>query len=217
MRILYQDNDIIVVYKDYGISSQRSDGKSMLDLIEDATEKIAFPVHRLDITTSGVMVYALSKQSASALCAQVAGGELDKTYLAVVHGETPEHCEAIDFLFHDRLKNKSFIVDERKKSAKRASLEFSTLGQAFCNDEVLSLLKIKLHTGRTHQIRVQLSHRGFPLYGDGKYGAHDNGKIALHSYSLAFIHPRTKKKLCFYALPDALGAWELFDLSMLCE
>lgn len=209
MRIFYQDKDIIVCEKEYGISSQKSDGANMIDIIAELTGTAVFPVHRLDITTSGIMVYALNEKSASSLCAQVASRELEKEYLAIAHGETPEACEMVDLLYHDRLSNKSFVVKSKRAGAKEARLELSTLERCTLDGGVLSLVKIRLHTGRTHQIRVQLSSRSHPLYGDGKYGARDNDKIALYSHSVAFFHPKTHKKMRFEALP-ASGAWDLF-------
>lgn len=209
MRIFYQDKDIIVCEKEYGVSSQKSDGANMIDIIAEITGTNVFPVHRLDITTTGIIVYALNEKSAASLCAQAASRELEKEYLAVAHGETPEACEMIDMLYHDRLSNKSFVVKSKRAGAKEARLELVTLESRALDERVLSLVKIRLHTGRTHQIRVQLSSRTFPLYGDGKYGARDNDKIALYSHSVAFFHPKTRKKMRFEAFPSG-GVWDLF-------
>lgn len=201
MKVFYQDCDIIVCEKEYGVSSQKSNGANMIDLISEITHTEVFPVHRLDTTTVGLMVYALNQKSASELCAQVASGKLEKEYLAVAHGNTPDACEMVDMLFHDRLSNKSFVVTTSRKGAKQARLELVTLKRGALEGKELSLVKIRLLTGRTHQIRVQLSSRAFPLYGDGKYGAKDNAKIALYSHSIAFSHPKTHKKMKFEAFP----------------
>ncbi len=202
MKIFYQDNDIIVCEKEYGVSSQKSEGANMLDMIREITGVEPFPVHRLDITTRGIMVYALNQKSAGELSRQIQEGTFKKTYLAIVHGHTEDEGEMVDFLYHDRLKNKSFAVKTKRAGAKEARLDFTTLQRAKIGEDELSLLHIRLHTGRTHQIRVQFSSRSYPLYGDGKYGAKDNAKIALYSHSLCFLHPKTKAQMYFDALPS---------------
>ncbi len=208
MRIFYQDDDIIVCEKEYGISSQKSDGANMLDIIASLTGREPFVVHRLDITTTGIMVYALNQKSASELSRQIAERTFKKTYLAVVHGECEDEGEMVDMLYHDRLKNKSFVVGKRA-GAKEAILDFTTLQRATIDNMALSLVHIRLHTGRTHQIRAQFASRSHPLYGDGKYGAHDNAKIALYSHSIELFHPKTKRKMVFDALPSG-DIWEEF-------
>lgn len=213
MEILYLDNDIAVCEKDCGVSSQKSSGENMIDILFQRTGKEVFPVHRLDVTTTGLIVYALNQESASALSMQVANRTLDKEYFAVCHGHTENSGEMADFLFHDSLRNKSFVRPAKRGGAKEARLEFRTLGRGFLGEAELSLLKIHLITGRTHQIRAQLSSRAFPLYGDGKYGAKDNDKIALHSCYLSFAHPKTGKKMEFRSNPrfDVCKAWGVFD------
>lgn len=208
MKTLYIDKDIIVCEKPYGVSSQASSGESMLDLIATEHKKTPFVVHRLDVTTTGVMVYALNEKSASCLSAQVSCRELEKEYLAIVHGKTDALGEMTDYLYHDRHINKSFVAEGVRRGVKEARLEYKTL--AYLEGKGLSLVKIKLHTGRTHQIRVQFSSRGFSLYGDGKYGAKDNDKIALHSCSIAFKHPQDGKFMTFSSLPSSASAWALF-------
>lgn len=210
MKIFYQDNDIIVCEKEYGVSSQKSEGANMLDMIREITGVEPFPVHRLDITTSGIMVYALNQKSAAALSAQIQAGSFKKSYLAIVHGATEDEGEMVDLLYHDRLKNKSFVVKTKRQGAKEARLDFTTLQRTKIGENELSLVHIRLHTGRTHQIRVQFSSRAYPLYGDGKYGAHDNAKIALYSHSIELLHPKTKKSMYFDALPSG-DAWEIFE------
>ncbi len=213
MKILYSDNDIAVCEKDYGVSSQKSGGENMIDSLSSILKKEVYVVHRLDITTTGLIVYALNQESASSLSAQVSNRTLEKEYFAICHGHTDESGEMIDFLFHDSLRNKSFVRPAKRGGAKEARLEFCTLGRGFLGEAELSLLKIHLITGRTHQIRAQLSSRAFPLYGDGKYGAKDNDKIALHSCYLSFTHPKTGKKMEFRSLPslDVSRAWGVFD------
>ncbi|MBO5380315.1 MAG: RluA family pseudouridine synthase [Clostridia bacterium] len=209
MKIYYQDDEIIVVEKEYGVSSQESNSENMISLIEKETGVRTFCVHRLDTQTTGVMVYAKTKESASHLSRIVASGEMHKEYLAVCHGKTPEYVEMVDLLYHDKLKNKSFVANKKRSGTKEAKLELWTQGEGKYKEKELSLVKILLHTGRTHQIRVQLSSRGNPLYGDGKYGAKDNDKIALHCYKLGFLHPNGKY-MSFVSIPDG-GAWGAFE------
>ena len=135
--------------------------------------------------------------------------ELKKEYLAVCHGDLDEYGEMVDLLYHDRIKNKSFVVSTKRNGSKEAKLEFWKEGEALVDEKQLSLVKIALHTGRTHQIRVQFSHRANPLYGDGKYGAKDNDKIALHSAKISFIHPKTNKPMEFCSVPQG-EIWEQF-------
>ena len=211
MKIYYQDSDIIVCKKEYGVSSQGHSGENMIDLLTEVCGTTPFVVHRLDITTEGVMVYALNEKSASLLSSQIANRTLEKHYLAVVHGVPEKSGEMTDLLWHDRYSNKSFVCATKKPSAKEARLEFSCLESIPYEDESLSLVKIHLLTGRTHQIRAQFSSRSFYLYGDGKYGAKDNDKIALFAHSLAFFHPRTGKRLAFSDLPSG-RIWSRFSM-----
>lgn len=208
MTVYYEDSDIIVSEKPYGVSSQESDGENMLNLIKTHTGCDIFCVHRLDIQTTGVMVYAKNKESAAALSEQIARGNLVKRYMCICHGNCPQSGEMRDLLFHDRLKNKTFVVGTKRKGAKEASLEYKTVSYGKIKEKDVSLVEILLHTGRTHQIRVQFSSRGHVLYGDGKYGAKDNAKIALHSYKIEFNHPKTKEHMMFESTPNG----EIWDL-----
>ena len=210
MIIYYEDNEIIVIEKPYGVSSQESSGESVISLLKKEGKDV-FPVNRLDTQTTGVMVYAKSSESASRLSAEITNGGFYKEYLCICHGKMAESGEMTDLLYHDRLKNKSFVTDKKRAGVKEAKLEFWTQGGAIFKEKELSLLKIRLLTGRTHQIRVQLSSRGNPLYGDGKYGAKDNDKIALHSNKIRFTHPKTKEKMEFESLPNGT-VWECFGI-----
>ncbi len=210
--IIFEDSSIIVCIKPAGIQSQggNNDLVAMLDgyFKEKESSAKAYPVHRLDKETAGVMVFAKNSKSAAALSAQITRGEMRKHYFAVVQGVPEEKSGVLkDLLFHDRQKNKTFTVKKSRKGVKEASLEYKTIG---CS-ESFSLLDILLHTGRTHQIRVQFASRKMPLYGDGKYGG-GSGKLALFARKLEFLHPATNEKLCFEARPDAeLYPWNLFD------
>lgn len=209
MTIYYEDNDVIVCEKPYGISSQQSNGESMVSLLKSHTGCDVFCIHRLDVQTTGVMVYAKNKQSAATLSSEVSSRELEKEYLAVCHGSPEPSGEMVDLLYHDKIRNKSFVVKTKRNGAKEARLDFWKMGEVTYKQKQLSLVKIALHTGRTHQIRVQFSQRGYPLYGDGKYGAKDNDRIALHSAKITFVHPTSKEKMEFSSLPDG-KMWELF-------
>lgn len=210
IKIYLEDEHIVVCEKPYGVLSQSGSGQNMPELLSAQLGSEIYPVHRLDTTTTGAMVFAKTKESAGALSAQIANGKMDKRYLAVCHGVLPESGEMRDFLYHDKLKNKSFVVKNERKGAREAILEFYTRGRTFFKEKELSLVEIHLLTGRTHQIRVQLSYHGNVLYADGKYGARDNGKIALHSYNLTLIHPVTGRTLEFTSLPSG-EIWALFE------
>ena len=212
--ILYEDEYLLVCLKPVGVLSQpdvTGSGENMLALLEEQLTardgKIPYIglVHRLDRGVGGVMVFAKRQDVAGALYAAVANRTLVKQYMAVVHGK-PDEVSGMwkDFLYKDAAKNKTFVVDRLRKGVKEASLEYEVMATE-CGTPAgeCSLLRIRLHTGRTHQIRVQCSSRGMPLVGDGKYGARDHGlSIGLWSYRLTFAHPRKKgKEVDVCALP----------------
>ena len=212
--ILYEDEYLIVCLKPVGVLSQpdvTGSGDNMLALLGEqlAARDGKMPyiglVHRLDRGVGGVMVFAKRQDVAGALSTAVANRTLVKQYMAVVHGRPTETSgEWKDFLYKDAAKNKTFVVDRLRKGVKEASLDYEvmeTKGDTSAGE--CSLLRIRLHTGRTHQIRVQCSSRGMPLVGDGKYGARDHGlPIGLWSYRLTFAHPRRKgKEVDVCALP----------------
>ena len=167
MEFLYTDRDLAVVVKPVGLDSEH-------DLPAAIAEHLGggvYPVHRLDRSVGGVMVFARTKQAAAALSRCVQEGTLVKEYRAMVHGTPPEGGTWEDLLFKDSRKNKVFVVKKERKGVRRASLEFTRLA-----DSDPAPVHIRLHTGRSHQIRVQFASRGFPLVGDHKYGARDEQK-----------------------------------------
>ena len=200
INVLYEDNHIIVVMKPANVpvcedSSGDLDLLSMVKhyLEEKYNKNNAFVglVHRLDRPVGGVMVFAKTSKAASRLSDQIRKGEMKKKYYAVVMGKTLERGIFVDKLEKDSKKNISFVSDNGKESI----LEYERIKT---NGE-MSLVSIDLKTGRSHQIRVQFSHHGFPLYGDQKYNkkAKMHTQIALFAYSLSFLHPTLKKELVF--------------------
>lgn len=206
MKILHEDKDIIVCIKPVGILSQSDSdgGESMITKLCERSGCEIYPLHRLDREVGGIMVYSKTKKSASFLSQAIADRSFKKEYIALVHGvpDTPKG-EMKDLLFKDSRKNKSFVVSRERKGVKKASLEYEVLNTKEFEDNSFSAVKILLHTGRTHQIRVQFSSRKHPLAGDRKYGAKDNFKtIGLWSYRLTFLHPDTKEELVFSCEPE---------------
>ena len=160
MQILYSDKHYTVLIKPVGMDSEHD--------VPAALGGEIYPIHRLDKNVGGVMVYARTKAAAAALSKAVQEGTMIKEYAAVVHGTPPETGDWTDLLFKDSRKNKVFVVKRERAGVKKARLEFTrqTAGAT-------SLVHIRLHTGRSHQIRVQFASRGFPLVGDHKYGSRD--------------------------------------------
>lgn len=225
--ILYEDQFLLVCIKPAGVLSQpdaTGSGEDMLSLLRDqlkardGVEPYIGLVHRLDRGVGGVMVFAKRQDVAGALSTAVANRTLIKQYLAVVHGQ-PNEASGVwkDFLYKDAAKNKTFVVERQRKGVKQASLAYATLATRIDTPAgECSLLQIRLHTGRTHQIRVQCASRGLPLIGDGKYGARDHGlPIGLWSYRLTFAHPRKKGKAVDVAALPQEGAFGWFDLQNL--
>ena len=206
--IIYRDKSLVVCLKPVGIDAEGSGMPSLL-AAQLGTEEL-FCVHRLDKAVGGVMVYALTKGAAAELSRQLGSGHFRKEYLAVIHGSPAEHeAELRDLLFHDRAKNKSYVVNRKRGGVKEASLYYRVLEEK----DGLSLLGVQLHTGRTHQIRVQFASRGHPLVGDVKYGSTERGcPIALWSRSLGFSHPKTDNALSFEAKPPEQEPWNRFQI-----
>ncbi len=214
MKILFEDKFLAVCFKPAGVLSQSGEGRNMISLLnehfEQSGEKAqAYPVHRLDRETAGIMVYAKDAKSAAALSRQAEQNEIKKRYYAVVKGVPEEKSGVLkDLLFRDKQKNKTFVVKRERKGVREASLEYEVIGE----NEGFSLLDILLHTGRTHQIRVQFSSRKMPLYGDGRYGG-GSGNLALFAHTLEFSHPVSGEKMAFSLKPDAdAEPWNKFIL-----
>lgn len=207
--ILYADAAVAVVVKPAGVLSQGDAEDAMPALLQKQLGGTIFPVHRLDQPTGGVMVYARTQDAAAKLSAQMQSEAFGKEYLAVLDG-TPEPTEGElhDLLFFDRQKGKSYAVRRKRAGVKDAQLTYRVLAQA----EGLTLVRVRLYTGRTHQIRVQFSSRGWPLTGDGKYGSRNNRCApALWSAELHFAHPVTGETLTFRSQPPEAYPWTLFS------
>lgn len=171
-----------------------------------------YPVHRLDQAVGGVMVYARTKQAAAALSRAIQEGRMEKEYLAVLTKPMAEASGTLrDLLYHDRVKNKTYVVKRKRNGVKEAVLDYETLASGAEG----TLIHVHLHTGRTHQIRVQFASRGLPLLGDGKYGLPgDPGPIALWSWRLRFTHPETGREMTFTHQPPPVAPWSGFQLPL---
>ena len=211
MDILNSDKRILVAIKPAGILSTDEEG-GMPSLLRSALgdEKACVrTVHRLDAAVQGVMVFARSAKAASLLSEQIRAREFEKEYLAVVHGAPPAEGTLCDLLGRDTARRMTYVADTPGKDVREAKLSYRVLERC----EGYSLVSICLHTGRTHQIRVQFASRGWPLAGDRKYGTEDGfDAIALWSHRIAFTHPETGEAVEFSALPPRKGAWEMFEL-----
>ena len=192
MEIIFSDKDIAVCVKPVGLDSEK-------DVPEKLSEELGgefFTVHRLDKNVGGVMVYARNKKSAATLSTVIQNGDMIKEYVALVHGTPPERGTMEDFLFMDSSKNKVFVVKSERKGVKKAKLEYDVLRAG-----EVSLVHIRLHTGRSHQIRVQFASRGFPLLGDRKYGGRDEYTAPM-LFSSKITFPHLGKILTFEAVPE---------------
>ena len=192
MDILYSDRDLAVCIKPVGLDSEAEVPAEL----KKALGGEIFPIHRLDKNVGGVMVFARTKQAAATLSKAVQEGLMVKEYVAMVHGTPPENGDWEDFLFKDSRKNKVFAVKKERKGVKYARLEFNRLSSG-----EISLVHIRLHTGRSHQIRVQFSSRGFPLVGDHKYGSRDE-KLEPMLFSCRITFPWKGETKIFEAKPN---------------
>ena len=199
IEILYQDNDIIVCIKPAGLLSEGESEDSLLTVLAAQCGGQVFPVHRLDRGATGLMVFARNSKAAAGLSRAVQEKQLKKEYFARVSGVPAEkEGEMTDYLFKDSRKGKVFAVKRPRKGVREARLTYRVLWTG--NDA--TLVRVALDTGRTHQIRVQFSSRGMPLWGDGKYGSRVKGQLALFSCVLGFPHPKTGKPMTFEAKPQ---------------
>ena len=192
MKILYEDKNIAVCVKPVGMDSEHQ----LPQLLQDYLGGDIFTLHRLDKNVGGVMVYGRSKSAAASFSRLIQEGQMVKEYVAKVHGTPPQSGDWQDLLFKDSRKNKVFVVKKQRAGVKPARLEFKriTAGEE-------SLVHVRLHTGRSHQIRVQFSSRGFPLVGDHKYGSRATQTEPM-LYSCRISFPYQGKSAVFEHYPD---------------
>lgn len=220
--VLYEDNHVIVVLKPQNVPccEDSSGDYDLLTCVRDfLVRKYDKPgsayvglVHRLDRPTGGVMVYAKSSKAAARLSEQLKAGEFEKRYFAVLVGSPKEKKATLtNYLKKNAVNNTVYVCGATVDGAKFAELDYKILEEV----EGLSLADIRLHTGRSHQIRVQMSFIGTPVYGDMRYGGEKakKGTLALWAYNLSFSHPVTKERLVFKVQPPKeIKPWAFFDL-----
>ena len=210
IEILEQTPGLVLCVKPVGVRAQGEAEADLPALLKRQLGCEIYPVHRLDQAVGGVMVFAKTAPAAAKLSQAIAGGTLQKEYLAVLE-RSPERAEGelSDLLFHDRTKNKTYVVSRQRKGVKEAKLAYRVLDV----QNGLCLVRIRLYTGRTHQIRVQFASRGMPLVGDGKYGSRKNAAApALWSYALTL--PMGGAIARIRALPEAAGVWAAFEQAL---
>ena len=192
MEILYSDKQLAVIVKPVGVDSEHEVPAMLADVLGGDI----FTVHRLDKNVGGVMVFARTKAAAAVLSRAVQEGNMVKEYVAMVHGTPPQTGDWTDLLFKDSSKNKVFVAKKERKGVKKARLEYVRLTEA-----TPAIVRVLLHTGRSHQIRVQFSSRGFPLLGDHKYGARDEYP-APRLFSCRITFPFGGRQHRYTALPE---------------
>lgn len=216
MNVLFIDKHIIVCEKPSGTVCEGEGANALPTLLSryltEQGEKNPqiFPVHRLDKETVGVCVFARTSSAAASLSASITEGRFKKEYFAVVCGVPEKNSDTLtDLLYYDRNRGKSFVVNRQRNGVKKASLDYELIATV----KDLSLLRIKLHTGRTHQIRVQFASRGLPLAGDRRYGALKSNvsTVSLCAYKLSFPHPVDGQQMCFSVDAPNTEPWDLFD------
>lgn len=218
LRVLYCDRAVLVCEKPVDCLSELGVGRNLPELAsqwlraqgEDASVRT---VHRLDKAVGGLTVLARTQAAAASLIAQFGAHTVDKEYLAVLRG-VPQAEQAVleDYLFHDSRTNKTFVVKRPRKGVREAKLSYQVLARSEDEAHPLTLVRVRLYTGRTHQIRAQFSARGLPLLGDLRYGSKAAHGPALFSFLLGFDHPETGARLHFSLLPEG-APWTNFSFA----
>ena len=225
--ILHEDNHVLVVLKPQNMPccEDSSKDKDLLTLLKQMIkERDNKPgnvylglVHRLDRPTGGIMVFAKTSKAAERLSEQIRNGDFKKVYYAVLVGTLPKKQQVLtNYLKKNAINNMVYVCGQTVEGAKFAELEYKVIEEK----SNLSMTEITLHTGRTHQIRVQMSHLGFPIYGDMRYGGENavKGNLALYATTLAFTHPVTKERLVFKVEPPKhLSPWKIFNTATALE
>lgn len=192
-RIVFENNDVIVYNKVAGEDSEK---------LSEVFGREVYVINRLDKPVAGLICLAKNSSAASFLNSQIQNRTFSKTYYAIIPGTMDTEGVLVDLLLHDKRSNKSFVVKRERKGVKEASLEYKVESVFERANEKYSLLKIKLHTGRTHQIRVQFASRKHPLVGDGKYGSRVKCNIRLLSCDIGFVLPGEKEQKHYSVEPD---------------
>lgn len=206
LTVLYDDGALFACVKPAGILSE---SPGMPERILAETGAAAHPAHRLDRDTAGVMLFARSAAAAARLGEIIRSGGAVKEYLAVVRGETAPAGEWRDLLYHDPRASKTYVVDRMRRGVREAALSFTRLAAADRDAGTFSLVRVRLHTGRTHQIRAQFAARRYPVAGDARYGG-GKGAMALFSASITLPYPGAGDRLCLTARPEYAGFWAMF-------
>lgn len=215
--IVYEDAALAVCVKTPGLLSESGTARNLPDLLSSYYRSQSKPdyiatVHRLDKIVGGLMVFSRDPAVTGTLIRAIAERQVQKDYYAVLRG-IPEAPYGLleDLLFRDAAKNKTYVVDRMRKGVRDARLEYRVLETVMDGAQSLTLVRIRLHTGRTHQIRVQFASRGLPLLGDIRYGSKDSRcNAALWSCYLAFSHPSDGRRVSFYRKPPEQFPWTLF-------
>lgn len=220
LEILFEDNHLLAICKPAGVLSQEDHtgdpdaltlGKEYLKKEYKKPGNVFLGLlHRLDKPVSGVMVMAKTSKSAARISEQIRQRTVKKSYLAVVKGNPEDFNYLTHYLLKDTTKNRVTVVDDKKKGAKRAELMYQTLERK----NGMALLKIKLITGRAHQIRVQLAEVDLPIVGDKKYGSALMDHIALHANEIELTHPTLKKSVSIQCNPPLIEPWSLFNKNL---
>lgn len=219
IEILFEDNHLLAVNKPVGLLSQEdhTGQPDLLNLCKEYLKKeynkkgnvFLGLLHRLDKPVSGVMLFAKTSKAASRISEQIRKRSIKKSYYAVVEGVSPQNGMLQDYLLKDNQTNTVSVVSQKNKQAKKAELIY----QREQVENNLSLLNVTLITGRPHQIRVQLSNLGYPIYGDRKYGSKNSGNITLHASELTFTHPTLKKEISVHTKLPMGFPWDFFNRS----
>lgn len=202
MEILYRDKDVVVAVKPAGVLSTDEPGGMPELLRRELAHDNVRSVHRLDRVVEGLMVYALRSRAASELSRQVREGQFRKEYVALVTGELPEEGQLRHFLLRNKGERKTYAVPGGTDGAQEARLTYRVIGRK----DGKTAVRIRLETGRTHQIRCQFASMGWPLVGDGKYGGEAGEFAHLYSCHLGFYQPYSGEYLEFEKMPHWLGS-----------
>lgn len=210
LRILFIDKDFVICEKPVGISCE---SPGLPDLVKEIIHYDCYPVHRLDAGTGGVCILAFTKKACNTLSVLFQKGYVKKEYLAVLSGKPSEESGVFrDWLFHDKERNKSYVVGNQRKGVKEAVCEWKMLESVNEKEKMMSLIRVNIQTGRTHQIRAQFASRGLPLVGDRRYGSRIKSEmIGLWANHIILPHPSRPGEIEAFSFPPDQYPWNRFD------